>query len=435
MADAGPKTPPVQRQAGWLVVRISGSAADRGFAHGFSLAPQIAAVVAKLPFLCETILKISLEQYQTLSDTCILPIVKRDFAEWYDECAGIARGASAAGVALTPAFVVAWNSYESIYSMVVKQRRRHKCSAFIAVGSATATGEIVMSHNTHVDYVMGSFENIIMYVNPARGAAFVMQTSPGLICSVTDWFISASGMMGCETTISDISYKPVFGAPYFCRARSAMQYSRSIADFVRIMSRRNAGDYACSWLLGDTRRREIALVELGLRESNVLRTRDGIYFGMNSATGDALRAAETTDRTQFDIRTSSGARKLRFEQMLKQEYYGKITAANAKTIIADHYDVFLRKTRRNHRSVCAHGETGTARRRGAPEPKAYPSGCVDGKTVDAAMAETLSFNARWGSACGRRFDASRFIAKHPQFAKWKGVLEDLPTEAWTVVKP
>jgi hypothetical protein len=121
--------------------------------------------------------------------------------------------------------------------------------------------------------------------------------------------------------------------------------------------------------------------------------------------------------------------------MLKQEYYGNITAANAKTIIADHYDVFLRKTRRNHRSVCAHGEMGTARRRGAPEPIAYPAGCVDGKTVDAAMARTLSFNARWGSACGRRFDSAKFIAKHPRFAKWKGALEDLPTEAWTVIKP
>lgn len=417
---------PTQHQ-GWIILHISGSAYNRGFTHGYFLRTQLETAFRKLPFLCETILKTTIETYYHISNTRILPIVQRDFAEWFEECTGIADGACAAGFNVTPADIIAWNSYESIYSVVVKHTRRCKCSAFIATGDATSTGEIVMSHNTHVDYVLGASQNVIMYIVPEKGAPFVMQTSPGLICSVTDWFISKSGMMGCETTISNVSYTPKFGAPYFCRIRSAMQYGTSIDSYIKIMSTDNAGDYACSWLFGDIHTGEIALAEIGLRESNILRTKNGIFFGMNSAIGDRLRTRETADLSQFDIKTVSGARKLRFEQLLRQEYYGKISAINAKRIIADHYDVFLRRTRRNQRSICQHTETPS-------ESRVYPWGCVDGKTVDSTMAKRMTFFARWGSACGRKFDASAFIAAYPKFRHWSAVLVDLPATNWITVQ-
>ena len=57
-----------------------------------------------------------------------------------------------------------------------------------------------------------------------------MQTSAGLISSSSDWFLVENGIIGCETTISDINYKPIFGSPYFCRIRDTMQYANSLDE-------------------------------------------------------------------------------------------------------------------------------------------------------------------------------------------------------------
>jgi hypothetical protein len=66
-----------------------------------------------------------------------------------------------------------------------------------------------------------------------------------------------------------------------------------------------------------------------------------------------------------------------------------------------------------------------------------PFGCagtVEAKVVDAAMARDMSFAARWGSACGRAFDARRFLAAHPQFDWMQDILKSRPAEPWTVFR-
>ena len=95
---------------------------------------------------------------------------------------------------------------------------------------------------------------------------------------------SASPPPGCmitETTITQFEGWDPQGKPEFVRARKAMQYSRSIDDFVRIMLDGNNGGYANDWLVGDNKTGEIALFELGLKNHSVQRTRDGVYFGAN----------------------------------------------------------------------------------------------------------------------------------------------------------
>ena len=102
-----------------------------------------------------------------------------------------------------------------------------RCSAFIATGNATKNRDIVMAHNTHSDFVTGQLLNIVIKVFPDVGNAFIMQTSAGLIASTSDWFLMSNGIIGCETTLSDINYKPEFGTPFFCRIRELMQYAKS----------------------------------------------------------------------------------------------------------------------------------------------------------------------------------------------------------------
>jgi hypothetical protein len=47
------------------------------------------------------------------------------------------------------------------------------------------------------------------------------------------------------------------------------------------------------------------------------------------------------------------------------------------------------------------------------------------------MAARLSFAGRWGAACGRAFDATAYLAAHPQFDWMRGILDDRPSQPWT----
>jgi hypothetical protein len=59
---------------------------------------------------------------------------------------------------------------------------------------------------------------------------------------------------------------------------------------------------------------------------------------------------------------------------------------------------------------------------------------VDAKVVDGSMAKAMSFEARWGTACGRPFIAKDYLNEHPQFDWMSNLLKDRPTEPWAVFK-
>jgi hypothetical protein len=113
------------------------------------------------------------------------------------------------------------------------------------------------------------------------------------------------------------------------------------------------------------------------------------------------------------------------------QYTGKIDLALAKDFEADHFDPYLEKIRPDGRSLCGHFELD--RETAGPWP-GVPYGCsgtVDAKVVDATMARKMSLAARWGSACGRAFDAGQYLAAHPQFDWMKDVLKSRPSQPWT----
>ena len=92
-----------------------------------------------------------------------------------------------------------------------------------------------------------------------------MDGLPGVIASDDDFGVNSAGIMVTETTITQFEGWDPAGKPEFVRARKALQYSRSIDDFVRIMLDGNNGGYANDWLIGDNKTGEIALLELGLK--------------------------------------------------------------------------------------------------------------------------------------------------------------------------
>ena len=401
---------------GWKTFVLKGTHYEMGLQHGRLLKKDLNKMIDVLTYLVKKDFKTSMEEY---TNRC-LKICKayEGDATWstiFEELKGIADGSN---VSFT--FLIAWNMYLSMNEIYESKSDAHRCSAFIATGSKTQDGKIIMAHNTHCDYGTGFLSNVVLYMFPENGVPFVMQTIAGLVCSSTDWFMSSAGIVGCETTISKINYKPDFqsGVPYFFRIRKAMEFGKTLDDYIAIMLEKNAGDYACSWLLGDINSGEIMRLELGKKTHGIARTFDGYFYGMNSAFTTELVNKETEDKDMHDANTSSGSRNLRLNFLLNQK---KITLKYAKEILADHYDHKTKTFRKGIRGICKHKEC----EKGADFKIA---GAVDGKVVDSTLARQMKFIGRMGSSCGRVFNKSDY----PDGA-WKAVTQNMPKHDWVVI--
>lgn len=102
-------------------------------------------------------------------------------------------------------------------------------------------------------------------------------------------------------------------------------------------------------------------------------------------------------------------------------------------MIADHYDVYRNKKNPCGRTICGHFELDSASDGAHTEPY-YPWGSADGKVTDSGMAKGMSFSGIWGHACGKEFDAKKFLKKNPQYDWLKGYMKDRPKRNWTKFK-
>ena len=214
--------------------------------------------------------------------------------------------------------------------------------------------------------------------------------------------------------------------------RRATQDASTIDQWCEIMKQGNNGGYANAWLLGDIHTSEIARLELGLKEIALEKKRDGYFIGSNVAEDIKLLRFETNTK-ETDIRSSSVARRVRWKQLMGKNT-GRIDLAMAKDFEADHFDSFLGKAQPGGRSLCGHFELQAEPAGSWPGVPFGCSGTVDAKVVDASMAQSMSFVARWGTACGRGFDAHEYLTEHPQFDWMAGILKNRPSEPWTQFK-
>ena len=410
-----------RKQCGWNIIAVEGDAKTRGFMHGSILANELKHLLEVFPAELKRIHQISMDEYVDICNKAAKSVFDKECAEWREELEGMVAGALSKGVVISMDFLFGWNMYLSIDShLETRKRDNPRCCAFIATGDATKDGQIVMAHNTHCDFVFAQFYNVIQYTKPTRGSAFIMQTGPGLLCSNVDWFLCESGIVGCETTIADIKYLPRFGKPYFCRIRECMQYAKHLDDCERIMREDNAGDYPCAWLLGDLNTNEIMMLEVA-KTVSARRTTSGVFYGANFAHDVDIREGETGNDASFRSETSSIRRRgERLDWLLNKVYWGKLDTLSAKRIISDHYDMHKRRTCRGERSVCKHGELA------GRNLNLY--GAIDGKVVTAEMAKSLSFFGRWGSSCGRVFNATKTMKRRTPH------LPSFRNEPWTLLR-
>jgi hypothetical protein len=427
------------QRAGWVYLHAEGSPRARGFQHGFLLAPEIAASLRKTRLTWEYMSALPWSWFVAKADAMFTAKVD---PENLAELDGMAEGLEAAGLASSRAELVAYNAQTELFGYWWPQEFRklkadakvpvpESCSSFIATGSWTADGGIVLGHNTMQDYQLAP-PNVVLDLVPEKGQRILMQTTPGWIHSGTDFWVTSAGLVGSETTIGQFEGFDPSGIPEFSRMRRASQDATTIDDWCRIMKEGNNGGYANAWLLGDVNSGEIARLELGLKVVSFERTKDGYFTGSNIAENQKLLRYETTSN-ELDIRASNVARRVRWKQLMAQ-HKGKIDLKLARHFEAEHIDAFYGKERVGGRCLCAHHEL--EREPAGPWPGVPygPAGTLDGKVLDSQMAKAMSFSARWGAACGRPFRAADFLAKHPQFSWMTGILDDRPTQSWTTFK-
>jgi hypothetical protein len=424
---------------GWIYLHVEGEAKDRGFQHGYLLAPEIADGL-RVTRACW--------QYATampwpwVVERAASMFVPHMDDENLAELQGIADGLTAAGHPATRDELIAYNGIIELTSYwwptELKKIKdgpgpavRDSCSSFIATGSMTRDGNVVLGHNTMMDY-NDVFPNVIEDIVPSHGHRILWQTEPGWIHSGTDFFITDAGLVGSETTIGDFEGFETNAIPEFARMRRSTQDASSIDEWCETMRRGNNGGYANAWLLGDINTREIARLELGLKQVGLEKKRDGYFVGSNVAEDLKLLRLETNTK-DTDIRTSGVARRVRWKQLMKQ-YVGRIDVALAEEFEADHLDTFLGKKQPGGRTLCGHFELQSEPAGSWPGVPFGCSGTVDGKVVDASMAKSMSFAARWGSACGRAFDAHEYLTEHPQFDWMADILKNRPSQPWAQFK-
>ena len=339
----------------------------------------------------------------------------------------------------------------SFFTPAASTSTSERCSAFMAVGDTyTAGGKIVCAHITFDNYVMGQFDNIILFMDTSLSSTpdkpshtILMQTFPGGIFSMTDFFVTSAKIVGTENTIGGFNAFELH-APACVRCRKAMQYSSTLDEFLANLVENNSGDYANTWYIGHTaskapgpdgkERNEIMRVELGLKYRHVEKTTNGYFIGFNACYDARIRNLECVNDGFFDIRRHSGARRVTLDLKIKEYTSGvkRISLTEAQEIISNHWDLYLQKDNKCSRCICAHYDLDPREYMSQESrPKPYqPRGAMDAKICSSDLCNSMQFLARWGSACGTPFMKDEFCNLRHEWNYQRPYLEDRPKKTW-----
>jgi hypothetical protein len=424
---------------GWTYVHLEGTPTQIGFQHGSLLARRIEDNVNV--FRTETAHDSNKPWtfYRNAARLVLWPEIE---SEYRDELMGIAAGLHAEGSTLDLWDVVALNGilelnhYYLPYIAAMNHRKipphavpPGKCSAFIATGTATQGGRIVMAHNNWSSYAEGERWQVVFDIQPRHGQHILMDGAPGMIVSDDDFGINASGLMVTETTLPMAKGFDAHGTAEFVRARKALQYAHSIDEYAAIMRKGNNGGYANSWLIGDRKTGEIGYLELGLKHTPLTKKKNGYFVSSNFAADPALIRDDTPGFDPANPESSMNARHARAEAFV-QAHLGQLNTELAKAFLSDHEDIYEQKTDAGKRSLCGHEDTSPVGEKVWGDPPFVPAGAVTGKVTDSELAGKLSFIGRAGHPCGEDFLATPFLAAHPEFRWQEKILGDMKAGPW-----
>ena len=233
------------KRNGWTYVHLEGTPDVIGYQHGYLLASQIEDAYQVFTLEDEHNTKRDWTFFRDAAKTILWPHIDQEYQQ---ELSGIAEGVQAKGIKLDVWDIVALNATMELSQYYVPwlNKQQHamnapkidapgNCSAFIATGSYTKDGKIVIAHNNWSSYAEGSRWTMMFDIHPAKGHRILMDGVPGMITSNDDFGINDAGIMLSETTISQFEGWNSDGKPTFMRSRKALQYANSIDDVVATM--------------------------------------------------------------------------------------------------------------------------------------------------------------------------------------------------------
>src|SRR5580698_5139574 len=392
-------------RGGWTYVHLEGTPAEIGYQHGRLLSAEIADLVQVLKLETQHSTKREWSFYREASRKMLWPHIE---AEYQQELEGIAKGVQSRGVKLDVWDIVALNGGIELpqYYVPWLNKNQHaanapvilpdgRCSAFIATGSYTKGGKIVIAHNNWSSYAEGARWTVMFDIQPEHGHRMLVDGLPGVITSQDDFGVNDAGLMITETTITQFVGWDPEGTPEFVRSRRALQYGSSIDEYVKLIKDGNNGGYANDWLIGDRKTGEVAYLELGLKNTPLWRSKDGFFVSTNFARDPELIKTETDGFDLKNMSSSPNARRVTAEKQIEQAR-GRIDVQVAEEFLSDHVDSFTGKVEADGRSLCGHVDKV---KEGVPVfdwGPYFPGGAVTGKVTDSELAEKMSLISHAG---------------------------------------
>ena len=364
------------------------------------------------------------------------------------EIEGIAAGLTAAGVPSTFDDVLGINDWMELTgywwpknsgrytALAPTGGEGNHCSAFIATGSATADGSIVLGHTSFTGFWQGQFENVILDITPDDGNRMVMQTAPGWIMSMTDfWLSSVPGRRHHRDhhrwlrRVQGVRRDTDAGVLPRPRCNAIRQRHRPLDQPHERRQQRRIRQ-----LLVDRRRqdRRDRALRRGLAVPKPQPHDRWLLLGRQPTRGSAdSQPGVLRDRVQRRYPAPNGARQVRWQHLLG-DFDGRIDVEVGKRMLADTFDPYLNYTRPSSRTICAHSDEDPCENSGLTP--FTPFGSIDAKVAcRQGHRRHEPVGALRGRADGAPFDADEFLRQHPQWNWQQGYLQSRPQRPWVYV--
>ena len=401
--------------AGWITIKLKGAPREIGFQYGAQLADQIADAHKAVRVMMQRSTGKSWSYFRKVATEKFWSHLDKEYQE---EIMGQAEGLKSRGVELDWQDVLAFNAHIEIEGYYIpwlngQPSTKQACSAFVAVGSSTKDGKVVMGHNLWWDYVVGPRFNLVLDISPAKGNRVVMDALPGFIHSGSDFAFNSAGLMLCETTISGFMGFDPNGIPEFMRMRKAIQYGSNMSQMVEIFKKGNNGGYANAWLMADRKTNSIGKLQLGLKNVIFDQKADGYFVGSNFAEDPKLMAEETN----YVPSPSEGCeiRRRRWYSLLDANK-GSVDVEKAKNFLADTLDEASGRVGASGSTLCGRIDFAL-------------HGAVNTKVIDSQMCEAMTFWGRMGFSDGSAYKVpSQFQPRSG--SPLAGILRDITPSPW-----
>ena len=188
-----------ENKNGWIYVHLEGTPSDIGYQHGYLLANDIDTSIQAVAYLLQHDTHRDWQFYRSAAKNFLWDKLDR---EYKDEINGIVEGLHAQGKNYDSLDLTAYNATEELAFYYVpmldniakagsgNNKAPGNCSAFIATGSYTKDGKIVIGHNNWTEYIIGQHWNVIADIVPEHGHHMLMDCMPGFIHSGDDFVIN-----------------------------------------------------------------------------------------------------------------------------------------------------------------------------------------------------------------------------------------------------